>query len=180
MPMSWEEYDRMQEAAAIGDYLGHIEAAIKKRSEGRNLGGQLLYSFGTNVHTSIRRITGANDDSITVAVDGHHSVSTPDNRALADIAYELVCGFVWPREWDGDGSWDFYFSEEVTVATPWDDDKTDEANFEAMAQLIIEQARMTCAFFEGDMMDLEEQLRDLEEEAGRPKDPKTGEQRNIL
>lgn len=235
MPISWEEYDRAQEAAALGDFKAKLEAAIIALNEGRNLkryalvrqarvncpkcqrgyvvperplpatfrccasdiilsanrdstndgsvwvnfqeervcvgGCWGLCSFGWKDAdldpegcTGIESIVGLSDEAFTIRVGGHKTVCPPDDESQEGIAQELVWDTGgWNGEWDGD-SWCFSFTEDVTVPYPWDDNRTDDENFVAIAKLAVEAALKAIEPFSTEMAGLDAAITALDSE----------------
>jgi hypothetical protein len=154
MAQSWESYDRSQEAAAIGEFFGEIEKVLQRKSVGRSRCFR-LYNFGgkdadLDPHgcCGIKEIVGGDEETAVVRVGGHKTFCDPsedldgeEKKSVSSLAHETVCGGgMGEGEWTGD-EWSFSFTEDVKVALPWSDEKTDEQNFEDIADAIIKAAR---------------------------------------
>lgn len=160
MSMSWAQYDQMQEAAALGDFVVKVEAVLRLRSGSRNQRCFPVCSFsGKDADLDpegcigIRKITGLSEDDITVEVGGHKTVCPPNRQDMADVACELVCGCGYEGEWTGE-DWTLHFTEEVTVNYVWSDERSDEENFQDIADRVVIKAGQTCEPFKREMADL--------------------------
>jgi hypothetical protein len=168
--MEWEQYDRMQEQAALAEFLGKVEEATRKLGTGRNRECWPVAAFGGKHAdldpcgcTGIKKVIGGNEDSITVEVGGHKTVCPPENESKMELAQELVSGAGYSGDWTGD-DWVLHFTATVSVPLPWDDALTDEANFTTMGKLVFEAAEAACQQFEKDMVELDEAMSKLDEQ----------------
>lgn len=193
MGISWEQFDRDQEQAAIGAWVKMVEDALKARNGGRNQNCWPLVSFGWKDADldpagccGIKAITGWREtddgEEFRVKVGGHKATGDPadfasegdDEESIGEIAHAIVCDITsgYDGNWDGDG-WSFSFEEEIAVARPWMDDKTDEENAADAAERIIQAAEKACDPFGATMTELSDALDRLIEDidAGRYREP---------
>jgi hypothetical protein len=90
MPMSWEQYSRMEEEGELNKGVAALEKALKERSEGKNKSCWPLVSFGWKDADldpegccGIKEIVNYNTDEVTVLVGGHKTFCPPENAGDA-------------------------------------------------------------------------------------------------
>jgi hypothetical protein len=164
MPMSWEQYSRMEEEGELSKGVGDLEKALKAQNEGKNQRCWPLVSFGWKDADldpegccGIKEIVNYNTDEVTVLVGGHKTFCPPENASAPEFPGDsLIAGC--KCEWTGE-EWVASFEVELKVEF---EDVADGVDFDAHhAELIIKKAEELCAPFQKNWEEIEKHLDSL-------------------
>jgi hypothetical protein len=166
---SWESYMRDQEAAAMGEVQGKLEAAIVALNDGRNLRCWPLCSFGwkdadldAEGCTGIKSIDATDDEMVKVIVGGHKTFGIDPDWTEAQVDTANTClpvGYAC----DGDHE-EWTSSTQVEIEVPWVLSPEGEPSYELTAAAIVEAARNAIAPFEKDVAEADAAMNKVTEE----------------